>query len=148
MLTKQDSCTFQGYFLNFLFEQHLSCLIGQYLLLPRLPPPRPEDTSNQHYRDFTKGQKAWISPGCYEDDPWLLSQEIIGKQDQKNFQDVLFPTGQLKTIVTALNPTSKLSALQVLFSGLRSFQNSTLWLVDCYGFERPRKIIFGTYFLF
>ena len=104
MLTKQDSCTFQRYFLNFLFEQHLSCLIGQYLLLPCLPPPPPEDTNNQLQRDFTKGQQAWISPGCYEHDPWLLSQEIKGKQDRKNFQDVLFPTRQLKTIVTALNP--------------------------------------------
>ena len=160
--TKLDSVTFQGYFwilfltkplffclivsvvdvnLNFLFEQHLSCLIGQYLLLPRLPPPCPEDTSNQLYRDFTRGQQAWISPGCYEHDPWLLSQEIKGKQDRKNFQDVLFPTRQLKTVVTGLNPNSKLSALQVLFFGLRSFQNSTLWLVDSYGFERAWKMI-------
>ena len=36
--------------------------------------------------------------------PLVTFTGIKGKSDQKNFQDVLFPTRQLKTIVRALNP--------------------------------------------
>ena len=40
--------------------------------LPLPPPPCPDDTSDQLHRAVTKGREAWISPGCSEDDPWLL----------------------------------------------------------------------------
>ena len=138
MLTKQDSDIFCGYFLNFLFHEHHSCLIGQYLLLPRLPPPRPEDTSDQLYRAVTKGREVWISPGCYEHDPWLHSQEIKGKQDQKNFQDVPFPALKLETIVTALNSNQQ----ALCSSGFMFWYQIILELYPLIGWKGPGNILF------